>query len=206
MAVGAQHVGEDVGVAAVVLVAREPVAAPQALDMAARDDDDRQLRRRQGVDDRAVGTLDGDPADLAGGEPPSEVPQTLRIMLDLEAFEHRSGLVDDADRVAPARPVDARVRGGGRGGGRMHPCLLAGPFSLGAPFTVTGRVRRSLTDGAQMARSPIAARHVPGCRTPRDSTWPSNGEREWRWSGPHQGVIGGMAPVDPPEAELRTGS
>jgi len=37
-----------------------------------------------------------------------------------------------------------------------------------------------------MARSPIAARHVPGHRTPRHSRWPSDGERTRRWSGGHR--------------------
>ena len=36
--------------------------------------------------------------------------------------------------------------------------------------------RRSLTDRRSLAHSPIAARHVPGRRVPRNSTWPSMGK------------------------------
>ena len=144
VAVGAQDVGEDVGIGAVVLVAGAAVAAAQGLDAATGDDDDPQARAQEGIDERAVGALDGDPAHAAGPQSGDEVPQTGVRVLDLVALEHRAGSVDDADRVTPGRPVDAGERGGGS---RMHPCLRAGRSSLGAPF-VTGRVRRSLTDSA----------------------------------------------------------
>ena len=129
MPVGAQDVGEDVGVGAVVLVAGAAVAGAQGLDPAAGDDDDRQARVEEGVHERAVGPLDGHAHDLPGGESPREPLQPGCGVLDLEALDGRAVLVDDADRVAPAGPVDARVRDG-----RMHPCLLAGASSLGAPL------------------------------------------------------------------------
>ena len=108
LAVGAQHVGEDVGVGAVVLVAGEPIAAAQCLDVAAGDDDDPQVRTEQGVDDRAVGPLDGDPADMAGSEIGTSLAQTGLVVLDLVTFEYGAVLVDDADRVAPTWPSRCR--------------------------------------------------------------------------------------------------
>jgi len=72
MPVGAQDVGEDVGVGAVVLVAGAAVAGAQSLDPAAGDDDDPQLGLEERVHERAVGSLDGHAHDLPGGESPRE--------------------------------------------------------------------------------------------------------------------------------------
>ncbi|MGD8485784.1 MAG: hypothetical protein PVH07_04010 [Chloroflexota bacterium] len=130
MAVGAQHIGEEVGVGVVVLVAAEAIAGAQGLDVAAGDDHDGQPGREQRADDRAVGPLDGDPADPPGGESSDEPAQAGGGVLDLRALDDRTALIDDADDVAPTGPVDARVRGDG--GDRRHPCLLAGASSLGA--------------------------------------------------------------------------
>ncbi len=110
--VGAQDVGEDERVTPVVLVARGPVPGPQSLHVAARDDEHREPCREQGVDDRAVGALDRDPGDLCLRQAPPERPEPWLGVLDLEPLERRSALVDDADGVGAARPVDARVPGG----------------------------------------------------------------------------------------------
>lgn len=193
VAVGAQDVGEDVGIGAVVLVAGKAVAAAQGLDVTAGDDDDRQARAHESVDDRAVGPFDGDSVDPAQPEPPDELPQAGLAVVDLVALDDRAGPVDDADRVAPGRPVDAGI-----GRGRMHACLRAGPISLGAPL-VTGRVRRSLTDPALgMAHSPIAARHVPGDRASRHYRWPSLRRERSAVTRRSPGCIDGMAPIDAP--------
>lgn len=55
--VGPQDVGEQVCIGAVVLVARRPVPGAQRLHVAAGDDEHREPRGDQGVDDRAVGPL-----------------------------------------------------------------------------------------------------------------------------------------------------
>ena len=192
VSVGPQHVGEDERVPVIVLVAGRPIAGPERLHVAAGDDHDLEPGGEQGVDDRAVRALDRDPLDIGLGQSPAERPQSWLGVLDLEPLERGTVLVDDAHRVAPGRPVDACVAGE-----RIHPCLLAGPLSLGAP-SCSGRVRRSLTDRRSMARSPIAALHVPGRRTPRNSAWSSSDERGWRWSGVHQGCVLGHSTGDAP--------
>ena len=59
-------------------------------------------------------------ADMPDPESAHEILQARRSVLDLVPLEHRAGVIDDADRVAPRGPVDPGV---GRDG-RMHPCLL----------------------------------------------------------------------------------
>ena len=179
MAVGAQSIGQDIRVRAIVLVARQAVPGAERLDVPARDDRDREARSQQRIDDRPVRSLDGHAIDVA--EPPGQLPEPRGIVIHVEARRHRAPLVDDTHRVRRLRPVDA----GEPAGDTIHACLLAVAAAWGHP-SVKGRVRRSLTDRRSMARSPIAARHVPARRTPQNSVWPSNGERHWRWSGGHR--------------------
>jgi hypothetical protein len=62
--VGAQAVGEDVGVPAVRLVAGQPIALAQGLDRAARDHHDVETSAEEGLDDRPVRALDRHPGDV----------------------------------------------------------------------------------------------------------------------------------------------
>ena len=187
MAVGAQGVGEDEGVGAVVLVAREAVAGAQRLDVAAGDDDDPQAGLEQGIDDRAVGSLDGHALDAR--QPADQLPQPGRGVLHLEAGGRPcpcSSMTHTACRaLAQSMPAYRRIP--------SISCLLAVAAAWGHP-RVTGRVRRSLTDRRSMARSPIAARHVPARRTPRNSCWPSSGERGLAVVRRSPGCIGGRRP------------
>ena len=107
LAIGAQGVGEDVGIGAVVLVAGEAVAGPQRLDLAAGDDDHREAGPEQRLDHRAVGALDGHALDAV--EPAHELPQPGVGVLDLEAGHRAAVLVHHADRVTVLGPVDAGV-------------------------------------------------------------------------------------------------
>ena len=72
-AVGAQRVGEHVGVGSVVFVAGRAMAAAERFDLAARDHDDLQPSGQQRLNDRAVESLDRDLAhtepDQAAGQP-----------------------------------------------------------------------------------------------------------------------------------------
>jgi len=63
-AVGAQDVGEEVGVEAVVLVAGGAVADAQGADLARDDDEDGQPGLEQSRDDRAVTAFDRDRGDM----------------------------------------------------------------------------------------------------------------------------------------------
>ncbi len=126
--VGPQDVGEQVCVGPVVLVARGPVPGAERLHVAAGDDDDLEPGAEQGVDDRAVRALDRDPADACHCQPTTERPQARPAVLDLEPLGCGAVLVDDADGVGAARPVDARVSGG-----RIDPVPPRCCRSLGAP-------------------------------------------------------------------------
>ena len=127
VAVGAQGIGEDVRVGAVVLVARQAVAGAQRLDVAAGDDDHGQVSLEQRLDHGAIRSLDGHALDPC--EPGHQLPQPSVAVLDLEAGHRAAALVHDADRVGVLRPVDAGVPAD-----TIHVCLLAGTSSLGAPF------------------------------------------------------------------------
>jgi hypothetical protein len=185
--VGAQGVGQDIRVSAVVLVAGQAVAGAQRLHLPAGDDHDRDPRPEQGVDDRAIGALDGDAVDTL--ETADELAEPDGRVFHLEPGHRDAPLVDHAHRVAVLRPVDA-----GGPADTIHACLLAVAAAWGHP-AVMGRVRRSLTDRRSMAHSPIAARHVPARRSPRYSCRPSSGEKRWRWSDGHR-VHRRVAPVD----------
>ena len=79
MAVGAQGVGQDERVGAVVLVARQAVAGAERLDVAGRDDHHPQAGLEQRVDDRAVRPLDGHPLDAP--QAADQLPQAGRGVL-----------------------------------------------------------------------------------------------------------------------------
>lgn len=98
-AVGAQHVGEEVGVEAVVLVPGGSVAAAQGSDLAAGDDEHGQAGVKQGGDDRAVAAFDRDPGDLVALEPGDQLGQPGCGVGDGEPFYRGTGVVDDADGV-----------------------------------------------------------------------------------------------------------
>ena len=126
-------VGEQERVGAVVLVAREAVAAAQPLHVAAGDDDHRQVGLEQRVDDGAVRALDGDALDAVGAEPADELAQPGRRVPHLEARDRSPGVVDHAHRVDLARPVDAGVPAEVRGNGAPDSKVSRPPLTaLGA--------------------------------------------------------------------------
>lgn len=98
-AVGAQHVGEQVGVEAVVLVAGGAVAGAQCGDLAGGDDEHGQAGLEQGRDDRAVTAFDRDTGDLVTVQQRDQLAQAGRGVIDGASFEGGAGVVDDADGV-----------------------------------------------------------------------------------------------------------
>src|SRR5579875_3172711 len=87
--VGAEGVGEDEGVEAVVLVAGRAVAGAQVLELVGADDDDGHAGLEVRLSDRAVGPFDGDLVGARLGQPPDEVAEpggrkgVLRRMLHI---------------------------------------------------------------------------------------------------------------------------
>jgi hypothetical protein len=189
--VGAQGIGEDECVEAVVFVAGRSVAGPQVLDLAWGNHDHGVPGCQQGVDDWPVGPFNGDPGDVMALELVDEPADPGSVGWGQDATEDLSAAVDDAQRVGVGRPVDPGHAGRGAGEGdaelavMLHVCLLAGG-AVGKHPVVPGRARRLLTDRRSVARSPVAAWHVLGHRTPLNSSWLSSSKRAWRWSGGHQ--------------------
>ncbi len=185
VAVGAQHVGQQVGVEAVVLVAGRPVPSPQVLDLAAWDHDHLEPGVQQGLDDRAVGPLDRHPADLQLGQASGQAAQVLAGVGHLETGADLPVGVQHAHHVQARGPVQPGQPGwcgsihadpfrcGGSGRGRLHP-------------PVPGRRGRRLTDRRLRARGPVAAQGVPGRRASLNSSWPSQGKPSWRWPDGHR--------------------
>ncbi len=104
-AVGAQHVGEQVGIEAVVLVPGDAIAGAQGGDLPARDDEHGQAGLEQGRHHRAVAAFDRDPADLMAVQHGDQLGQPGRGVRDGKPLDRSAGVVDDAHRVFGPRPV-----------------------------------------------------------------------------------------------------
>jgi hypothetical protein len=108
--VGAQHVGQHVGVEPVVLVARRPVARTEVLDLVRRDHEHLQTGGQQRLDDGAVRSFDRHTTDPGTVEPPDQAAQPRSSVRDGEPVTLDPGSVDDGDRVIGAGPIDPRGR------------------------------------------------------------------------------------------------
>jgi hypothetical protein len=120
-AVGAQGVGQHERVEPVVLVSRRSVAAAQVLDLVRGDHYDSQGRAEQGVDDRPVGSLDGDLADAVLAQHVDELAQTGGGVGDRASVDLTAAAVHDRNRMVVASPVDARGDVVGR---KLRQCVL----------------------------------------------------------------------------------
>jgi hypothetical protein len=141
--VGAQGVGEYERVESVVLVAGRAVAPAQVLDLVRADHDDRQTGLEQRVDDRPVGTFDGDLAHLRAGQDIDQLGQAGGAVLDIVPRELASAGIEDRHGVivtGPVQPAGDTVRRifgqlGDQGvAGRLHVSLLAARSSGEAPL------------------------------------------------------------------------
>jgi len=106
-AVGAQGVGEHVGVEAVVFVAGRPVPAREVFDLVRADHHHRGPRLQQGVDDRSVGAFDRDLTDPVAGQHGEQLGQPGGIVLDGGPVGFSAAGVHDRHGVVVAGPVDA---------------------------------------------------------------------------------------------------
>ncbi len=169
MAVGAQQIGQQVGVAGVALAAVAAVARTGGFDDVGVDRDDREAALQQRVDDQAGGALDGHGRDAAGRQSAAQFGQTGGIVIDLELHAHATVFVDDADRVGVAGPVQP-------GKERAH-----GQTPAGCDMTCrAGSPRGSLTDRRSWLRTlalhPVARLGLPAPRRLRVSCGPSSGQ------------------------------
>jgi len=169
--VGAEGVGEDEGVEAVVLVAGRAVAGAQVLELVGADDDDGQAGLEEALHDRTVGPFDGDLVGPVLGEPADQVADASGGVGDGEPLDHLAASIDDGDGVVVASPVHASgpvTRPGGRKGGlrrMLHISLLAAGPSGEAPYS---RCRDA-------AASPLTVRRSTAL-SPSSASRPSAGD------------------------------
>ena len=114
--VGAQGVGQHVGVEPVVLVPGRAVAAAEVLELIGADHDHGQAGGQQGVDHRAVAAFDGDLADTGLAQATGQCGQAGGGVLDSEPADHCAGGVQHAHDMIGAGPVDP---GGDPAGGAV---------------------------------------------------------------------------------------
>lgn len=110
MAVGAQDIGSDVGVARIGLAERSSVARPCSLERVGMDGRDGEASFSKDVDDQPGGALDEDGELVARTEAIEAVDQVgepLAGMTNGEGGTDLTGGIDDADIVLVAGPVDA---------------------------------------------------------------------------------------------------
>lgn len=179
-AVGAQHVGQQVGVEAVVLVSRAvpraAVAGAQGGDLAAGDDEHGQAGVEQGLHDRAVTALDRHSRGLVAVQQGDQFGQSGSGVAHGEPLECCAGLVDHAGGVVgpgpvhpgpPQRPVGFGVGFGlvaGRGGFWVVHC---GVGSRPGRVSAAGRRGCRSVIEALVAHNPIAGQHAPSRRASR---------------------------------------
>jgi hypothetical protein len=200
--IGAQRVGEHVGVEAVVLVAGRAVAAAQVLQLVRADHDHGQRGLEQRRHHRAVGPLDGDLAHAELAQPAQQGAQAGVGVLDGEPFDLAPGAVDDADRVVVAGPVDPARQPVGRcrrqgGWGRLHHSLLAAsPVGRHPHVRCRDAAAGSLTVRRSVALSPVDGRRVPGDhRISQNSRWTSKRQASRAMTRWHLGCIGDPSEV-----------
>ena len=175
MAIGAQHVGEDKGVARVTLAAGGRVARPTRLERVRVDGHHLESGVDERVDEQTGGAFEGH----ADGPAPTEAAQSAEKGREALTGVRHGTLpvkvatgIEDADRMGLTGPVDADEE--------SH-CVVSGDGE-----TLHGeRSCRSLTDwrsglAGHVARHPVAGRGLSVfCSGERVSFWPSHGERAW---------------------------
>jgi len=173
MAIRAQQIRQDEGIAGVTLGAGGRVARTRGFEGIGVDGHHLEPGIDERVDEQARGPFQGNPqvataADAA--QTPDKRGESLSGVWHGALPPDAAGLVDDADRVSPTRPVDAD--------GESH-CITSGDGE-----TLRGeRSGRSLTDWrsglpGHVARHPVAGLGLSRFHSgERVSSWPSRGER-----------------------------
>ena len=167
MAVGAEQIGEDEGVARITLAARRRVAGPTGLERVGMDGDDRVAGVHEDIDDEARGAFDGD-GEAGGRAEARQLAEQLRQAVGRVLYAalpaHLARRVEDGHGVLLARPVEAD--------GEIH-CTPPGESET--------------LRGERSCRSLTARRS--GLQLPwRDTLWPVWASRYLiRGSGSHRG-------------------
>ena len=169
MAVGAQQIGQQVGIAGVTLAAVAAVARAGGFDDVGVDRDDGEAALEQRIDDQAGRALDRHGGDAQGRQSVAQFGQTGGIVVDFELPAHVAVLVDDAQRVGLAGPVQPS-KGSGHG---QTPASCGMTCRAGSPSgSLTDRRSWRLT----LALHPVARLGLPAPRGLRVSRGPSSGQ------------------------------
>jgi hypothetical protein len=171
MAIGAQQIGQDVGVAWIALAAGSTIARPRGFDDVWVDRHYRVRGSDEGFDQYAGGPLDGD-SDLVGRPEASELLgeqlEALGGVGNREATQYSAISVDDTNGMLLRAPVDS--------GSWRHER---------PPFSTLARAERSCRSliarrsgrGTPSAQCPVAGLDLPALRRERVSRGPSSGKR-----------------------------
>ena len=174
VAVGAQDVGEHVGVARIAFAAGGTVARAARLHDVGMDRHHRMAGGDQGLDEEAGRPLDGDRQlgrRREAPQPREQVGKAGGIVSDLQARHDAARAVEHADGVAGRAPVEAGEKGHGR------------DLRVRVTLTRAGRSCGSLIDRRSCwqasARHPVVRPVLPAPAARRVSHGPSKGERAW---------------------------
>jgi hypothetical protein len=115
--IGSQRVGEDAGIAAIVLGAGNREAVPKAVELLRVEREDLATALEKGLDNGAVRNFDGHPdlSKLAARqllEPENEIRQTVARVGERPLLEDRACRTQGADLVLLGSPVDAHHQPG----------------------------------------------------------------------------------------------
>jgi len=174
MSIGAQDIGEHIGITGIGLTACGAVSRTAGFDDVGMDRDDRMARLDQRVDEQPRGTLNCDGHVRRRGDLAQRRQQrrkARRVMANLTTSHDLAAIVDDTDGVARATPVQS---------GMISHMLISSNWRSS---TRAGRSGGSLTDwrsGRQaLAHHPVVRCGLPAPAVQRVSCGPSNGERTW---------------------------
>jgi hypothetical protein len=175
VAIGAQDVGQDEGVARVALGGDRTVARPAGLEQVGMDRDDAKAGVHQRVDQEAGGSLD---RDRDRGRRPvllqarAEGGEAGAIVADGKLVQDLSPGIDHAHRVRRAAPVDADHHRHG---------LVSSSWVIIPIAGSPGGVLIHRRSGWQpTAHLPVARHGLPATVAPLVSSGPSQGQRRWR--------------------------
>ena len=179
VSVGAQHVGEQVGVSGVGLRPGAGVAAAQPFDLPRGDHHHPQAGVEQRLDQWAVAAFDPDTVHAEFGQPLDQTGEGLAGVGNLEPDGDLAVVVDDADGVGLAGPVDASeqppVISVGSSTHLPDPSCDDGTSTVGV-----GTPARMLIAWRSNPRIPSAGLGVPARRLPQISSRPSNSKHTRR--------------------------
>jgi hypothetical protein len=182
MAIGAQDIGEHVGIARVTFASGGAVTRTAGFDDIGMDRDHRVAGGEQSIDDQAGWPLNSDRQLGRRREPPESgchVAQAARIVAHVKAGYDATYPVDDTDGMACTTPVQASVK---------WPVLISSGCGR---LARAGRSRGSLTDrrsGRQaLALHPVVRRYLPAPAVRRGLSraveWQARNGRHGRCSG-----------------------